>query len=148
MFLDVAYVARSLLRKMGHSPQVFGVLLVPPVDKSSASVPALANTFAALTELNYFSYPDVVFSARYETGEANGNKHFVEKGAAFQRCMLVPNQRSSEGTMTKVDVPTRTAHLLFCDLFTALGRSTEESRRERWGGLAPQNTTFHAFGTY
>src|SRR5205823_4094543 len=51
MFLDVAYVVRARLRRMGYdSPDVVGVLMVPPADPSLTPALALGNCYAALTE--------------------------------------------------------------------------------------------------
>src|SRR5262249_53524135 len=64
MFLDVAYTARALLRQMGYeNPDVVSLLLLPPVDGGRTRVLPLGNTYAALTELHYFSSPGTVFRA-------------------------------------------------------------------------------------
>src|SRR5262249_22920143 len=85
MFVDLAYLARHLLGKMGHVPHVIGVLLVPPVEEG-AKTAGLANTYAALTELNHFARSDAVFTAQYDTGEKfQSLKLFREIGPAFER---------------------------------------------------------------
>src|SRR5439155_1674630 len=53
------------------------------------SLGRLAITFAALTELNYFSSPQSVFSARYELGEVRRTDPlFTCKGPPLQRCQF------------------------------------------------------------
>ena len=55
MFVDVASALRRELRQMGHPrAEVIGVFLVPTVGPA-ASRRAVANTFAALTELRHFT---------------------------------------------------------------------------------------------
>jgi hypothetical protein len=68
MFLDVAYLLRTRLKRLGyHDPEVVGVLLLPP-DGPPGQVAALAqaNTYAALTELHHFSRAESVFAAAYD----------------------------------------------------------------------------------
>ena len=50
MFLDMAYAVRTRLKRLGYeSPDVVGVLFVPPADPTLTPSQALGNTFAALT---------------------------------------------------------------------------------------------------
>ncbi|HEY3789796.1 MAG TPA: tubulin-like doman-containing protein, partial [Urbifossiella sp.] len=87
MFLDVAYAARSRLKRMGYeNPEVIGVLIVPPADAMLTPPQALGNTYAALTELNHFSRPGTIFTSHYD--ERNG--HLREKDPPFTRCYLLP----------------------------------------------------------
>src|SRR5262249_13913943 len=71
MFLDTAYVARNLLRRLGYEqPEVIGLFLLPSVKGGRNNVTALANAYSALTELNHFSAPDTIFSAPYGRDDA------------------------------------------------------------------------------
>ncbi len=151
MFVDLAYLARQCLRTLGHIPQVIGVLLVPQAEPGAARLPALANTFAALTELHHFAYPDAVFTAVYDCSETAQAKVVRETGPAFQRCVLVPlveNLEAGNSPTPAVTTMARTGQFLVNELASSLGRAAEDSRRQRWGGMEPQNTTFHAIGLY
>ncbi len=68
MFLDLAYAIRARLKRIGYAaPDLTGLLTtLPDTAASRADSPALANTFAALTELNHFSDPETVFEASYD----------------------------------------------------------------------------------
>ena len=62
MFLALAYVLRSLFKRLGFErAELVAVLQVPPVDNQPAFTLPLANTFAALTELGHFSAPGTTF---------------------------------------------------------------------------------------
>src|SRR5205814_3483673 len=63
-FLDLAYLARQRLARLGYeAPQVIGLLLLPPVDRSTpAAAQATGNAFAALTELAHYGRPDTTFA--------------------------------------------------------------------------------------
>src|SRR5262249_55946428 len=70
MFIDLAYLIRQQLLRLGtEAAEIVGICYVPPSPPEPRRVQELANTFAALTELNYFSSPNAVFCARYELGE-------------------------------------------------------------------------------
>jgi hypothetical protein len=62
MVLDVAFLARHLLRRFGNAPEVSGWLLLPPAD--SGDERSSANAFAALAELRHFTKPDTIYRAR------------------------------------------------------------------------------------
>src|SRR5262249_51562512 len=64
MFLDAAYAVRLKRGQFGYDPsEVVGVLLLPPIDRAPHRRPALANAYAALTELNHYSRPGSEFTA-------------------------------------------------------------------------------------
>ena len=88
MFLDLAYAVRARLKRIGYAaPEVTGVLLTPPDNAVNQANPnALANTFAALTELNHFGNADTVFKAVYD--DRYGNIRDAE--APFTRTFLLP----------------------------------------------------------
>ncbi|MBA4190999.1 MAG: hypothetical protein C0467_23690 [Planctomycetaceae bacterium] len=72
MFLDMAYAVRNRLERMGYTdPEIVGVLMVPPTDGTTTPPQALANSYAALTELNHFSRPDTTFTAGYDDRGGN-----------------------------------------------------------------------------
>jgi serine/threonine protein kinase len=130
MFLDLAYLVRRLFREGGHDRiELNGVFFVPAdgSDGSDASSSlALANTYAAFTELNYFSARETVFTARYETRE----QPVTETGAPFEHCTFVPLEEARRGAPPKQleENLARTGHFLFNDLFTPLGAALEQAR--------------------
>jgi hypothetical protein len=92
MFIDLAYTARRLLRRQGfHRAEIVGLFLLPDAERGNKS-PAigLANSFAALTELNHFAAPDAAFKARYDAAEQKSSTVVSETGPPFQRCILLP----------------------------------------------------------
>jgi len=93
MFLDLAYAVRARLKRIGYAaPDLTGLLLTPP--DTAANHPcttALANTFAALTELNHFGDPDTVFEASYDDRFGN----IRDAAAPFTRTFIIPGLDSS-----------------------------------------------------
>jgi serine/threonine protein kinase len=130
MFIDAAYVIRQLLRSQGlPNAEVVGVLLVAPGGQESVRSGALANTYAALRELNYFSSGQM-FTARYESGEPQGPSNlFTEAGPPFQRCLLLklPDRTGSTDEPTKVIA--QVAQFLYRDLATVLGPALDQMHR-------------------
>ncbi len=124
MFLDLAYVVRTLLRRLGvERPDVVGLFLAPPVERGSGQT-AVGNAYAALTELNHFSAPGTTFAANYETKEGQVTGPIVDPEAPFSRFVLQP-----------MNPPERAQELLcqflVADLTSPLGRSADMVRRER-----------------
>jgi serine/threonine protein kinase len=138
MFLDLAYTIRALLRQMGYDrPEVVGVLLVPAAGRDAGHRPALGNAYAALTELNHFSSPGTVFSARYDSGDPQAaGGPIVDAEPPFSRCIVLP---SSPGEGQSAAAPAEalalTSHFLVADLVTPLGRSADACRRDRQPAL-------------
>jgi len=126
MFIDLAYAVRQLLRYLGYSrPEVFGVFLIPPVDRQAtqASTLALGNAFAALTELNHFSAPDVIFSARYD--EKDGP--ITDREAPFTRTVLLPLAEEGDSASAHANAGLA-AELLARELISPLGRTADTTR--------------------
>ncbi|MFO0811317.1 MAG: tubulin-like doman-containing protein [Gemmataceae bacterium] len=124
MFLDLAYLARHALLQLGYAkPEVVGVLLLPPADRGRPL--ALANTYAALTELAYFSTPGTRYEFRYSSREPS----IVDPEPPFARILALPlpaaadpaHQRQSAGL---------TAGLIFRELLAPLGRAADTARAE------------------
>jgi serine/threonine protein kinase len=138
MFLDVAYLARYVLRRMGYrQPDVVGVLLLPPGDKSGTKPAVLANTFAALTELAHFSRPDTAYDLRLGPQPP---VHEVDR--PFGRCLCLPLPPGSDATARRLAAG-MAAGMVFRDVLAPLGRAADESRP------APSATAFcHTAATY
>jgi serine/threonine protein kinase len=135
MFLDLAYIAKHLLRGLGQQwPHVIGILLLPEAKEPAAAPSALANAFAALLELHHFARPGARFRARYGTGDPQSSGAlFSEAGAPFRRCVLLSAGASSAAWQpASGPVPAgiaRAGHLLFTELCTPLGRAADRLRR-------------------
>jgi serine/threonine protein kinase len=125
MFLDLAYTIKNEFRQIGYAkPEVVGVLLAPPGDKTSAKGLSLANTFAALNELAYFHGGRHKYQARF------GNEpQFTDGDGPFARCGVVqlskrnnPLELAYSGGLV--------ARSMFLELFTPTGRVTDGIRAE------------------
>ena len=65
MIFDLAYSIRARLKRLGYAdPEIVGILMVPPEGETHPQT--LANTYAALTELHHYSWPETVFSSIYD----------------------------------------------------------------------------------
>jgi hypothetical protein len=151
MFIDLAYLVRRQLRHLGYdNPEVIGLCYLPPADKDVRRTRELANCFAALTELNYFSTSQVGFSARYELGEIRaGDQVFAWKTPPLQRCQFFALPEGREATQTDdaggVGLPltaglmktvSTAARLLVTELTSPLGRAADENREPGSGATA------------
>lgn len=151
MLLDMAFVVRHLLKKLGHPrAEVIGLLLLPSVTQQTAKQPAVANAYAALAELHHYSAPGAVYSALFESTEGGSQyQHLEEKGPPFQRCLLLemPELVNKPGANPKQDsgwnkTLARAGLYLLTDLLSPVGKMAAEVRRQ-WGRLAEprQGTT-------
>ncbi|MBX7102656.1 MAG: protein kinase [Gemmataceae bacterium] len=124
MFLDAAYLARAVLRQVGEvDPQVSGVLMIPPCDRKAGVTP-IANSFAALTELNHFCHPNVRYEARFQPKGAVES----DAGLPFGR-VLLQQFDSLPGTESVDPAFGQTATLIFNELLTPIGRTADRERR-------------------
>jgi hypothetical protein len=143
MYLDVAYMARHLLRNLGRcEPDVVGLCFLPPVDRNPAHVMAVGNTFAALTELSYFSEPTKTFAARYQAKEPP----LRDSGPPFNRCLLLPlRDEANSGAGDPVGCA---GELLSRELFSPLGRAADERRLELTPPPSAREPACQAFGMF
>ena len=88
MVFDLAYSLRARLRRIGYTAaDVVGLLLTPADGPPSAiNQTALANSYAALTELNHFSSPDTTYVASFD--ERHGS--IRDREPPFSRVYVVP----------------------------------------------------------
>ncbi|MBI3410471.1 MAG: protein kinase [Planctomycetes bacterium] len=147
MFLDVAYLARHHLRKLGLSQaEIIGVFLLPPTIGEGICSTALANAHAALLELKYFSASQM-FTARYE-GKESG-KPFVESGPPFHRAVVLQMPDRVSASDEPKEVLSITGQFLFRDLATPLGIGADSERCERFNSSALLGqAVFQTFGMY
>lgn len=130
MFLDMAYTARHKLRQLGYTnPEVVGVFLVPGMERLGVrGSNSVANTYAALRELNHYSLPETVFHAQYD--ERDGNVY--DPAAPFTRLVILPARAPSEdGKVHSIeDSVDPIAQLLKRELFSLWGRQLDAIRGE------------------
>jgi hypothetical protein len=129
---------------MGYQePDVFGMLLLPPAEKSAKGT-ALANAYTALRELNHFTQPDTVFAAQYEERDGAVN----DPTPPFARCVVVPvppAPRPGAPEPPRESPAARAALHLAADLLSPLGRAAEEARCQRQE-VNPGDVSISAFG--
>jgi hypothetical protein len=112
---------------MGYSrPEVLGLFLLPTVERAGARARATANTFAALTELNYFSAAGTLFAGSY----VDQGRLVVDSAPPFSRCVLLPLPREDESASVN-ELATLTAQFLVRELATPLARVADEERSRR-----------------
>jgi serine/threonine protein kinase len=145
MFLDLAYVVRSLLKRLGYEqPDVVGLLMLPAVDRNRTRVMALGNAFAALTELNYYATPGKTFSARYHEREAA----VEDSEPPFSRCIMLPLPEETDEVATR-ELVDLAGQFLARDLGSPLGKTADLGRA---GLSAPpwvsRGLFFQTFGLY
>jgi serine/threonine protein kinase len=123
MFLDMAWALRRELEQLGHPrAEVIGVLLVPAVSRAGAPR-SVANSYAALAELNHF--------ARAAAPSRNGRNPAGRSGPdrpPFDRCVLLPLPANSDGPAAANEWATLAGDFLCRDLTSPLGRGADEER--------------------
>ncbi|HEY1378302.1 MAG TPA: tubulin-like doman-containing protein, partial [Gemmataceae bacterium] len=123
MFLDMAFLAKHVLRKMGYTrPDVVGVLLLPPADPGKSRPMALANTYAALAELAHFSRPDTAYEAKFAR-----DLTVHDPGRPFGRCLCLPMPAGSDGAARR-QAAAAAAGLVLRDVLAPLGRAADAAR--------------------
>ncbi|VTS02339.1 tubulin-like doman-containing protein [Tuwongella immobilis] len=128
MFVDLAYLIRNELRGMGFMrPDLVGILLMPGVDRNQTKNQALANTFAALSELYHFSHPGNTYETRFDLRE----NAILDAEAPLGRSVLLATTKASDPRAIRQQI-THAASLMFQDLFTPMGRVTDETRSAYW----------------
>jgi serine/threonine protein kinase len=139
MFLDMGYLARHVLRKLGYSnPDVVGVLMLPSAEKGATRPAALANTYAVLTELAHFSRPDTSYEVKFGARDSSA----FDPHRPFNRCLCLPLQGGSDPG-ARGNGAGAAAGIMFRDLLAPLGRAVDEARP------VPTAATFcHTAATY
>jgi hypothetical protein len=153
MFLDLAYVIRAVLRSLGYTRQeVVGLFFLPAVDDKAEAALPLANTYAALLELNHFMVSGQPFTARYEAR----NRALQDKDPPFSRCVLIPLPAGSESASLS-SLTGMAGDYLYRELFTSLGRAADAARADPQHGAGngqpaktgpglPPRLRFQSFG--
>jgi hypothetical protein len=150
MFLDVAYIARDTLRRLGYDQaEVVGLFCLPASD-AGARATSLANAYAALAEVHHFSrHP---FSARYGTGDPQGIALSVhDDGPPFTRCILqtLPRQNGAGSEAATAQAILAAGDLLVRDVATPLGQAADQLRQQRLDEAGPRTApvpSYHVVG--
>ncbi|MFM7151116.1 MAG: tubulin-like doman-containing protein [Gemmataceae bacterium] len=124
MFLDLAYMLRAELKRMGYdNPEIVAVLYLPSVDPSRTQVTSLANCYASLKELLHYSQTGTKFSAKYQTKEAG----IEDSAPPFSRVLL--QKLPEEGQETPFqELVESTADLLLLELTKPAGSALDQLR--------------------
>lgn len=146
MFIDAAYTARHKLKQLGYeNPEIVGILILPALDRSSNKTQAMANTFAAMTELNHFSKPDTTFSFSYDDRDSNVNDPLPP----FTRVIVLPPPPPATASGGAADPFQKAASLLRRELTTPFGCAADQAH-QRQNQATPaseaQVTTVATFG--
>lgn len=144
MALDLAYLVKHELRQAGFAkPQVCGVLLVPPADKTKPKSAALANSYATLSELNQFSVDGTVYQSRFDANEPP----VVDPEGPFVRCatIQIPSTPNSSKLGRTIGLIARSLSL---DLVTPVGRVTDGIREEAFALPRAQVPVVQTYGMF
>jgi hypothetical protein len=124
MFLDLAYNVRQQLKQIGYDqPDVVGLFMLPPTSGPRTRTLSLGNTYAALTEINFFSTPGNSFTAQYYEREAP----LLDPEPPFSRYFLVPMPEEAN-TANSHEMINQAAQFLNRDLTSPIGRMADQLR--------------------
>ena len=146
-FLDVAYLVRNQLRLMNLAhAEVVGLFYLPPTGRDGIRSAALANTYAALTELDYYQRRDGM-SASFRSFDNKEMPRLDELGPPFHRCFFLdlPEVSGTEAPATP-PVVDEAAQFLYRDLITPLGKTLDKLRQKR--RPAAKKTALLRFGLH
>jgi hypothetical protein len=144
MALDLAYLLKNEFRQAGYAKSpVCGVLFVPPADKTKPKGPALANTYALLSEIAHFSSDGAVYHSRFDANDSP----VTDPEGPFARCSLVqlPDSPTSSKLPRTVGLVARG---LWMDLMTPVGRVTDTVRDEAFALPRKPGPIVQTFGLF
>ena len=119
MFLDLTYLIRRELRRLGfRALRVIGLLGIPGEESERLGGLPLANTNAALTELEHFGRPGSPYKAHFDTRE----KRFEDTGRAFRRCTVLRLANTLDQSEFN-RAAARFAHVAFAEVLCPMGRT-------------------------
>jgi serine/threonine protein kinase len=149
-FLDVAYLVRSRLRQMNLAhAEVVGLFYLPATGRDGIRSASLANAYAALTELDYFSRRQCM-SSSYRSFDNKDIPRLDELGPPFDRCFFLdlPEPTSPSELPRSPEAIAQAAEFLYRDLITPLGKTLDKVRRKRRGTLNGKSALFAKFGIH
>lgn len=142
-FLDLAYLIRALLRRLGYErPDVVGLCVLPPIERKPTprgSV-ALGNAFAALTELYHFSLAQTTYASCFSTKEIP----LRDADAPLSRCVFVPTAPESTQEAFREAADLAAAYLYY-QLISPLGR---DLARPATSSGSSADFSWRTFGLY
>lgn len=154
MFIDAAYALRGLLRRLGYGhAEVVGLFFLPAMPHDAARSTTLAQTYAALTELQHYASGQSPFSALYPGSDAAPSKPISETGPPFDRCLLLtmPSAAGSAESAGLPDSASLAGQFLCGDLATTIGKTLDALRQQRRLSVAPRlgpAPIYQTFGLY
>ncbi len=144
MFIDLAYTVRHLLKQIGYDqPEVIGLLLLPPTEGPRTRTVSLGNTYAALTEINFFSTPGRSYAVQYHEREAP----ILDPNPPFTRCFLLPMPDESD-TVSSQESLDLAGQFLLRELTSSLGKAVELARKSLPSTAQQHGQLCSAFGLY
>jgi hypothetical protein len=143
MFIDLAYVVQDFLQKIGYDlPEIVGLFFLPAADAKLSRTMALGNAYAALTELNHFTSPNVSFFARFDEREGV----LSNPNAPFSRGIFLS---ASPETQQERELVQLSGQFLCQELTTPLGRIVEATRLTTTAPVGPCGDMHcQSFGLY
>jgi serine/threonine protein kinase len=132
MFLDVAFIARAILRDLGYQhPDLVGLFFLPPAEGSGVKYAmAASNAYAALTELHHYSSVGVCFESRYLPKQPP----LVDDDPPFGRCIFLGGDDQEKNQR---ELAAMAGGYLARDLVTPLGRTADEQRDKAKSSTRP-----------
>jgi hypothetical protein len=123
MFLDVGYTLKNLYGEDGA--QILGYLVISP-ELYGNTTSMIANTYAALQELNYYSSPGTKFEALYDTQNVVS---VIEKRPPFNYTYLISNEATAEySILTQGKLCNVIAHKIALEFSGELAASVKRNR--------------------
>jgi eukaryotic-like serine/threonine-protein kinase len=144
MFLDLAFLIRQEMRSVGFfKPEVVGLFLIPPADRSGPKNLALGNTYAALTELYHFQAKRTKYVTMFDKAEAPIQDH----EAPFARLAMLQLPKAIDPQGRKL-AAARAARGLFDEIATPAGRVADELRDVYRNAFPSAVPTCQVFGLF
>lgn len=144
MATDLAYLMRHELRSFGYlRPEVVGLFLLPRVDDKNSRSTALANAYAALTELYHFQNKCSQYQVVYDKSEPP----VIDAEPPFARIGVLEESPSPPATRLNT-VTSLAARSLFIDLLTPAGRVIDELRDVYRKAFPSSVPSCHTYGLF
>ncbi|MCE9532023.1 MAG: tubulin-like doman-containing protein, partial [Planctomycetes bacterium] len=143
MLIDLAYIIRHEMHQVGFArPELTGMLLVPPVDRTSPKNLAIANSCVTLAELHHFSQP----SSRYETRFDSRQPTIADPDRPFVRAVMLSLPKNPSPTAPRC--ADRAAGLIYQETLTSIGRKSDEARAAYLGKKPTIGLPLQSSGCY